>query len=338
MQKPYPWQILVVMILVLVPLACSFPLSGQTSAQKTETQRALIGETVQAQLTQISLSQTPSAPVQGGIATVTLSSTLAAASSATPAPASTQTDQPAPCNWAQFVADITYEDDTQVAPAASFVKTWRLKNIGTCTWSSGYQLIFDHGDRMAAPDAVSLTGVTVPPGATVDVSVTLTAPASAGSYQGFFRLRAPDGSIFGIGNQAAGAFWVKVVVPPPTPTPTATTPPKADLIITEFTLMPGTPVEGNPVHVRVAVYNQGNAAAGAFTVKWWPGENYPAPACTWNVPSSNARGGRVLECDYPGYPSYYGSIVTKVVADSENTVSESDEGNNERKMTISVSP
>ena len=333
MRKTYPWQAAII-ILLLMSLACTFPLTGQPPAQKTETQQALIAGTVQAQLTQISQSQTPAR----GIATVTLSGTLAAASSATPIPVASQTDQPAICNWAQYLADVTYEDDTEVVAGTSFVKTWRLKNIGTCSWTSGYQLVFDHGDRMASPNAVALTGAAVPPGATVDVSVNLTAPVGAGTYQGFYRLRAPDGSVFGIGDQAAGSFWVRIVVPEPTATSTATNVPKPDLTITEFTLVPGTPVKNNSVHVRVAVYNQGDGAAGAFTVKWWPGENYSSPGCSWNVPSSNAHGGRVLECDYAGYPSPYGSIVTKVVADSENTVAESDESNNERKMTISVSP
>ncbi|NMC80862.1 MAG: hypothetical protein GYA59_15980, partial [Chloroflexi bacterium] len=78
MRKTYPWQAAII-ILLLMSLACTFPLTGQPPAQKTETQQALIAGTVQAQLTQISQSQTPAR----GIATVTLSGTLAAASSAT---------------------------------------------------------------------------------------------------------------------------------------------------------------------------------------------------------------------------------------------------------------
>ncbi len=106
MRKTYPWQAAII-ILLLMSLACTFP-RGAAAGTKDRAQQALIVETVQAQLTQISQSQTPAR----GIATVTLSGTLAAASSATPIPAASQTDQPAICNWAQYLADVTYEDDT----------------------------------------------------------------------------------------------------------------------------------------------------------------------------------------------------------------------------------
>jgi hypothetical protein len=110
------------------------------------------------------------------------------------------------------------------------------------------------------------------------------------------------------------------------------------LIINLLELTPSTPTQGNSVAVKVQVYNQGNAAAGAFKVAWWPGENYASPACEWDVPSLVALGGLVLNCTYgpPGYPSPYASIVTKASADTGNAISESNEGNNDAKMTISV--
>ncbi|HGJ66308.1 TPA: hypothetical protein ENS27_13160, partial [bacterium] len=46
------------------------------------------------------------------------------------------------CNWAGFVADVTVPDGTSFAPGAAFIKTWRLKNIGTCTWTGKYGLSF----------------------------------------------------------------------------------------------------------------------------------------------------------------------------------------------------
>ncbi|MCJ7513005.1 MAG: NBR1-Ig-like domain-containing protein [Anaerolineales bacterium] len=93
---------------------------------------------------------------------------------------------------------------------ASFTKTWRLKNVGTCTWTSGYELIFDSGDRRSAPDSLTLTGGAVPLGETVDVSVGLKAPGEAGTYQGYFKIRNPSGVVFDIGPAASGAFWVKI--------------------------------------------------------------------------------------------------------------------------------
>jgi hypothetical protein len=124
----------------------------------------------------------------------------------------TVTLTPIPCNWAQYITDVTYPDDSKVAPSWTIEKTWRLKNIGSCTWTSGYQMIFDHGDRMDAPDWVPLTTGTVSPGETVEVTVTLHTPAADGSYQGYYKLRSADGRVFGIGADADSPFWIRVKV------------------------------------------------------------------------------------------------------------------------------
>ncbi len=112
---------------------------------------------------------------------------------------------------------------------------------------------------------------------------------------------------------------------------------KPDLYISEFKMTPETPVKGQPVNIRIGVYNKGTAQSGPFTVKWWPGENYNTAGCSWNINKMNARGGRILKCTYGGYPSWYGRINTKVVADTSNRVMESNEGNNVLKKRISVS-
>lgn len=121
---------------------------------------------------------------------------------------------------AAFVADVTHPDDAPVDPAAAFTKVWRLRNAGTCTWTSGYALVLSHGDALGAASAVPLPGV-VPPGATADLSVAMTAPAAPGTYQGFWMLRNPSGLLFGVGASGSTAFWVRIVVPGPA-TATAT--------------------------------------------------------------------------------------------------------------------
>jgi hypothetical protein len=116
------------------------------------------------------------------------------------------------CRRATFVADITVPDEWETAPGFAFTKTWRMKNTGICTWDSTYALVFDHGERMQAPDSQPLAEYPVAPGEMVNISVDLVAPDAEGSYQAFFKLRAPDGSTFGIGANADTAFWVKIVV------------------------------------------------------------------------------------------------------------------------------
>jgi hypothetical protein len=111
-----------------------------------------------------------------------------------------------------------------------------------------------------------------------------------------------------------------------------------DLYVSNFELLPTTPVRGEPVTVRISVYNRGTRRSGPFQVQWWPGENYPAPARTWIIDGMNPRGGRVLTFTYPGYPSHYARINTKVVVDSACQVDESNEYNNTYRQEIRVAP
>jgi len=116
-----------------------------------------------------------------------------------------------------LVRDVTIPDNTVLPPGQTFVKTWRLRNDGTCTWTTGYALVFVGGDSLSGPAAVPLPAP-VAPGNTVDLSVTLTAPAANGTYEGRWRLRNASGGLFGPGSKAAGTFWVRIVVGP-TPAP-----------------------------------------------------------------------------------------------------------------------
>jgi hypothetical protein len=116
-----------------------------------------------------------------------------------------------PCDKAQFVSDVTVPDGTRFAPNAAFTKTWRLKNVGSCTWNSAYALVFSSGNRMSGPTSQALTA-SVAPGQTFDLSVRLIAPSSSGSYRGNWMLRNPAGTNFGVGDAGSSPFWVNIVV------------------------------------------------------------------------------------------------------------------------------
>jgi hypothetical protein len=135
---------------------------------------------------------------------------VASATSAPPSPAPTVgcTDR------AGFVADVTVPDGTLFSAGTTFTKTWRLKNAGTCTWTSRYALVFFSGDQMSAPSVIAFAA-DVPPGAGVDVSANLDAPASSGYYQGNWKLRNNAGVLFGTGASGTSNFWVKIRVGPP---------------------------------------------------------------------------------------------------------------------------
>jgi uncharacterized protein YkwD len=108
---------------------------------------------------------------------------------------------------AVVIQDVTIPDNTYVAPGATFTKTWRFKNTSTCPWT-GYIIVFASGDRMGAPDSTPVP--TTAPGATVDVSVQLTAPTAYNSYAGYFVLKDYSGKSVPIG--IYNNFWVKIMV------------------------------------------------------------------------------------------------------------------------------
>ena len=128
------------------------------------------------------------------------------------APGGTTTARAATCNWAQFIADVTIPDGTNFNPGTAFKKTWRIKNIGTCTWnSSDVSLIFDSGERMGAPASLALP-TNVGPGQTVDITVDMTAPSNAGHFFGYWKFKSNSGGPFGIGSTANKTFWVEIYV------------------------------------------------------------------------------------------------------------------------------
>ncbi len=151
------------------------------------------------------------------------------------------TPVPSTCDRAQFVADVTVPDGTTFQPNTVFSKTWRLKNVGTCTWTN-YSLLFDSGEKMAGPDSAVIP-TSVAPGQTVDIKINLTAPATANTYRGYWKLKNGSNVPFGIGSAGTKSFWVEIKVAgtpvtPSTPVATVTvgTPPTA--------VTPATPIAG----------------------------------------------------------------------------------------------
>ena len=160
--------------------------------------------TIQAIVTQTIIAMTQNAPTTTAIpATVT-----PVPPTNTPLPTATAVSY---CDWVIFLKDVTISDGTEFRPSETFTKIWRLKNRGTCTWTPDYMLVFTSGDSMGGTTALRLPGY-VAPGQTVDVSVTLTAPAQRGHFIGYWMLRNPSGALFGYGDNANKAFYVDIYV------------------------------------------------------------------------------------------------------------------------------
>jgi hypothetical protein len=106
------------------------------------------------------------------------------------------------CDNMIYVADVTIPDGSTVAAGSKFIKTWRIRNNGQCTWNTGYRLIYGWASdswkeiKNSPPASVKLT-TTVAPGAEYEISVSLTAPTTTGIYMAAFRLQNDKGYNFG---------------------------------------------------------------------------------------------------------------------------------------------
>lgn len=128
---------------------------------------------------------------------------------------------------AEFLADVTIPDGTDLGPGATFTKTWRVKNAGTSSWTKEYVLEFALGVNMAAVNKVNLPG-DVAPGAAVDISIDMTAPATPGAYTSLWQFLTPGGNKFGVGPNFNEAIYAQIDVvaglPIGTPAPVTAVP------------------------------------------------------------------------------------------------------------------
>ena len=118
--------------------------------------------------------------------------------------------QPVVRECASFVSDVTIADGSYVAPGSTFIKTWRIRNNGTTTWTTNYKLVFVSGTQMAAQNYVNLP-YNVGPGQSVDISVQMTAPTEAGSYKSEWKLVNESGTQFGVGTNCQTPVWAQIV-------------------------------------------------------------------------------------------------------------------------------
>jgi Ig-like domain-containing protein len=179
--------------LITAVLACNLP-SNQPQVQGPSAILTAAALTVQAQVA--------SAPAPAATPTFTsVPAPLPTVPLPTLPPPASPTSN---CDNAQFITDVTYPDNTVVAPGTNFTKIWRLKNVGVCSWTPSYAVVFFSGEQMSGPSAQALAG-NVNPGQTIDISVNLTAPGSNGTKVGYWKLRNASGITF-------AQFYVQIKV------------------------------------------------------------------------------------------------------------------------------
>jgi len=111
--------------------------------------------------------------------------------------------------WDDATVDVNYPDDTSVTPGQDFIKTWKVKNIGTCTWGAGYTLVYaGYTDKMSG-QAVAFGEIL--PGQEVEISVQFKAPSEAGTYVSAWTLANAAGIPF-FGDNVQGTYENKPLI------------------------------------------------------------------------------------------------------------------------------
>lgn len=189
---------------ILVLSACNLP-SNTPATEEPDAIQTNAALTVQALLNQSTPFSTPTLPPPAPTNTVGVPTSTVAVPSATSALASATPV----CDMAQFISE-TIPDGTNFNAGDAFTKTWRMKNVGNCTWT-GYALVFDSGEAMSGVSPIAIG--TVNPGQEVDLSVNLKAPAANGTYRGYWRIRNASGVLIPVqGGYQGKSFFVEIKV------------------------------------------------------------------------------------------------------------------------------
>jgi hypothetical protein len=200
--------------LVLTSCYTFGPTAVPTQPGQVETSAA---GTVSARLTQIAFETLAAQVTQQPGPTSPPAPTFTLAPTATPLPPTptpippTATAIPIPCNQAYFIGDTTVPDGSLYTAAETFIKTWRVKNIGTCSWTKDYFIYFAGGESLSAPASVGFPNI-VNPGEIVDLSVSMVAPSALGNHTGSWMLKSSTGTVFGVGASRSAPLTVNIKV------------------------------------------------------------------------------------------------------------------------------
>jgi hypothetical protein len=197
--------------LSILMLFALFVTSCGSANAETDTIATAVAMTVSAQGTQKAQATTTPIPTEAG---------------PTSAPEATATVQDVPTfapptapgtsgsgNTCQVLANLvgeTIPDGTIMQPGETFLKTWRLKNNGTCTWNTSYKIVYWSGDLMGGLQEYPLPKV-VAPGEEVEIPLSLVAPTTNGNFSGYWKLQSEWGTPFGVG-QYDQPFYVQINV------------------------------------------------------------------------------------------------------------------------------
>ena len=195
---------------VVIAIALLIPACGPSDSQESVISTA-VAQTVQAgeSLTEIARREAavPTATQSPEIPSIEVTTIPAITPTSLPTLVSAPVDPN--CVKASLVSENP-PDKVLLRPGEYFWKTWTLQNVGTCTWTTSYKLIFWSGDLLGGLISYALPD-DVAPNEQKDISIYLQAPATTGTFSGYWRIQTPWESNFGVG-QYDEPIYVQVVV------------------------------------------------------------------------------------------------------------------------------
>lgn len=216
--------------LVLLILAACSPNASRTPTPDPALIYTEVAQTVQAGLTQTAAAMPTATPTITPPPTATPTPLVALpgpeATSQTPlaSPTATRSTLPDRAEW----IGQSPADGTALLPGQEFTMTWTVRNIGDTTWTTAYQLRFylaNQALRLGASDIKFPKEVKK--GETVDLSLTMKAPTTAGEYTSVWVLTNDKGQNFytlyvtiKVGNATATVSPTSTTAPTATPEPT----------------------------------------------------------------------------------------------------------------------
>ena len=190
------------------PRTAADPTATQVDPQAVFTAAA---ETAAARMTEMALvtpTTVPATATPTPTATQVVSATVTATATQA-AVVSTGVDK------LSYVADVTVPDGTNFAPGEAFVKTWRLRNDGTCAWGANarvHSITNVNNNPMGAPGVIAMPDVQ--PGGTVDLSIDMVAPGGFGLQRSEWMFMVNEGGLRGVGAQGETPLYVQIYVTP----------------------------------------------------------------------------------------------------------------------------
>ena len=202
-------SVVIVILIAILTAACGSATPPQ--AESTPDVAAVRTSAASTVISQFTLTAAAFTPTVAALPTETSAASLITATS-TVAPLAQVTDAlgtpVALCDSLSInvaTVDVNIPDGTIMAPGQDFIKTWKVKNNGSCPWGAGYKLVYaGYSDDMSG-EFQPLAAV-VQPGQEVEVSVQFQAPDAAGEYLSAWQMENPAGITF------EEIIYVKIIV------------------------------------------------------------------------------------------------------------------------------